>query len=75
VGQRQADDPLMFLFVSRNCQKKDPIVFGDFFNTKNNSIVVKNILCYVTILDVTCVLSIISPLQVAQHVSGNHVPI
>jgi len=26
-------------------------------------------------LDVTFVLSFISPLQVAQHVSGNHVPI
>ena len=26
-------------------------------------------------LDVTFVLSFISPLQIAQHVSGNHVPI
>ena len=27
VWQRRAEDSLLFLFVSRNCWKKDPIVF------------------------------------------------
>jgi hypothetical protein len=27
VRQRRAEDPLIFLFVSRNCWRKDPIVF------------------------------------------------
>jgi len=33
-----------------------------------------NSVCIRNQLDVTFVLSFISPLQVAQHVSGNHVP-
>jgi len=35
----------------------------------------RNSVCIRNQLDVTLVLSFISPIQVAQHVSGNHVPI
>jgi len=54
--------------------------FGSIIFTKTTNVDVwltvhRNLVWVRNQLDITYVLSFISPLQVAQHVSGNHVPI